>query len=1728
MKECSFLVPACSGVFVAVAAVCLLGTPDRGGAQTQGAGGAGWVELHPRPVDAAWTERDPLARGNQNWTAMASSHDGLRLAGAVMGGKIYTSPDGGQNWTERDPEIGGQKLGNQNWRAITSSDDGQKLAAAVQGGKIYTSLDGGQNWTERDPLNLGNQTWRSITSSQDGQKLAAVVAGGKIYTSEDGGATWKGDAKIVRKSSYSDDVNQYETDSSWASIASSADGMKLAAVNGGQWDDGDLCLSSDGGKTWKRVEKESGWGYLEAKWLSVASSSDGKKLVAVAYAGFIYTSDDGGGTWKIRSAIGARNWTGIASSKDGKKLAAVVESGRIYTSADGGETWNSQEGPGDRGWGGIASSGDGTKLAAAVSGGKVWTVTGLPVEPAPADASPLTRDQNWISIAASKDGKKLVAAVAGGKLYTSNDGGKVWTPRGDQDENWQTVSSSADGNKLAAVVNGKIQTSTDGGEHWTGRSEATNWGSIVWSADGNTLLAIPTSFGKINVSTNGGQNWVERGDAGLAWSAIASSADGTKLAAVGMEQRPLGGYFRIRTSENGGANWTVRENWTAQENQSERQFQTIASSADGMTLAAGTLWNDRIRLSTDGGKTWNDVGGAPDGKWKSIAISADGRRLAAADRGSILTSADRGSTWTKLDAAGSRQWQSIALSGEGNLVAAVASEDRGPHVFGDPAPFLSKISNQEIRKNHATSAIPLEVTDLDTPLADLTITYASDNLGLVDPSQILLAGSGENRTITVRPSAYGLGVANIQVQVSDGNASDQQTFQIRVTQDAATNWTKRASAGERVWSAIATSRDGTKLAAAVKGGLIHTSADGGASWTPRNPKIKGQPLGNQKWSAIVTSGDGKNLAAAVAGGKIYSSTDGGENWAERNPGAPGSSVWSSMTSSEDGKKLVVAAEDGRLFTSDNGGASWTERSPAGTAQPTLKWAALASSVDGAKLAAVASGGQVVTSGDGGATWTSRESAGTRNWVAVSSSGDGSRLAASVQGGALYLSADGGATWTEREAAFPRAWASIASSSDGSRLVAVERGGVIHLSSDSGATWTQWEKSAGSGEWSAVGSSADGRKLVAAVAGGGIYTADGSQGPVISGIADRGIPANQDTGPISFAIQDEDTPVEKLTVTVEADNPQLVTSAGLVLRGSGGNREITVAPLADQVGTALITVHVSDGQQSDTTRFQLTVVKPLRWTERIPKPSGNRTANQNWSALAASADGTKLAAVVSGGLVYSSRDGGRSWTERDPGNRGNQIWSAIASSADGTKLAAAVSGGKIHTSTDGGAVWTPRGDQNRAWIAIASSADGTKLAAAVKGGPIHTSGDGGATWTERKPLGEEGRNWTALASSADGMGLAAVIEGGWICTSTDGGATWTAREQARNWVAIVSSADGTKLAAAERAGPIYVSGDGGISWKARTDAGWSAEMGWRSLASSADGTTLAAVTWGGMIHTSPDGGETWVAHKRAGNRNWLSITASADGEKLAAVVSGGLVYTGIPDTALPWWDLRRLAGAGSRPPANFGGEGVPAGLWVGTVTVDQVSDGTQNNAPLQPAAGNFRFRILLHQDGGQNWKLLKEATIMRQKTGADETMVLVPQNRGKVEGFFRPGWQEKDDLILAEYHAIAYDFADPAFVAKNPTQPADGDAVTFSLTLPPDHRTHPMRHHYHPDLRQGQELTRTMTLSGLSVTADGSQFSAAYRETITGLRHLPVSTSGTALLRRVSDIDHLEQVRPGNQ
>ena len=396
--------------------------------------------------------------------------------------------------------------------------------------------------------------------------------------------------------------------------------------------------------------------------------------------------------------------------------------------------------------------------------------------------------------------------------------------------------------------------------------------------------------------------------------------------------------------------------------------------------------------------------------------------------------------------------------------------------------------------------------------------------------------------------------------------------------------------------------------------------------------------------------------------------------------------------------------------------------------------------------------------------------------------------------------------------------------------------------------------------------------------------------------------------------------------------------------------------------------------------------PPDWTEVT-----SIGATKEWYSVTSSADGTKMAATVKNGYMWTSTDSGATWTENttSPGG-GTKVWYDVESSADGTKLVATVHGGNIYTSTDSGVTWTSR-ESSRAWRHVTSSTDGTKLAAVVMNGYIYTSTDSGVNWTQRA----SNKNWYSIAGSADGTKLAATVFGGKIWYSTDSGVTWTESASfstTYSWKGIASSADGTKMVTGNsNNGKIWNSTDGGATWTENTT---SSGVHWKDFASSADGTKLVAVVKDGNIWSSSDSGATWTEDTSVGaTQTWFGIHSSPDGTKLAAAARNGNIWLQISSGG----SSSSSGGSSSGYPLDASGVAVPALKSIyeqlmnvpGRSQIMQTRDisGTVDNSNVT-LAGGFPFI-----SGDKLVMYLRPKIVFAAQTKAEQSTTLVGFSQG---------------------------------------------------------------------------------------------------------------------------------------
>jgi alpha-D-ribose 1-methylphosphonate 5-triphosphate synthase subunit PhnH len=99
----------------------------------------------------------------------------------------------------------------------------------------------------------------------------------------------------------------------------------------------------------------------------------------------------------------------------------------------------------------------------------------------------------------------------------------------------------------------------------------------------------------------------------------------------------------------------------------------------------------------------------------------------------------------------------------------------GQAALPNTPPTISTIVNQTVFLNSATGAIGFTVGDAETPAAALTLVASSDTPSLVPPENMVFAGSGANRTVTITPAAGQAGTATVGIQVRDTNGGTAAT-----------------------------------------------------------------------------------------------------------------------------------------------------------------------------------------------------------------------------------------------------------------------------------------------------------------------------------------------------------------------------------------------------------------------------------------------------------------------------------------------------------------------------------------------------------------------------------------------------------------------------------------------------------------------------------------------------------------------------------------------------------------------------------------------------------------------------------------------------------------------------------------------------------------------------------------------------------------------------------------
>lgn len=666
---------------------------------------------------ATWVKR--TGSGSREWNVIASSSDGTKLvavAGSISAGNhIYTSTDSGETWTERAGPT------HRNWQAVTSSSDGVKLAAAVDGGNIYTSGDSGVNWAAL--AGAGSRDWSSLAMSSDGVRLiAADSTTGNVYTSVNSGVDW-----AEETSTSGTTVAMIPDGSRVFVLGEDALGIYVGGTSEIVFSP-DIDTPASGSIT--TTSAILGANIRHAGGTITAAGVAYGTSINPELSGTHVSTDITGGNFTVSvtglSSNTLYHYRGYATNSAATSYTAdstfttmpqapVAGAATNVTASSFTANWSAAPGTADVTYRlDVATDSDFTNFVGLYNGREVsgisesigsldpityyYRVRAVNAQGASENSATITVTHvpptvnTPVSSSISRTGATLGATVqsdGGSELLTV---GVVYatTPdpvHGGDGVILEFVDVPATGAFTVNVVNllpdtvyhyrgyainssgpsySADATFRTGTHDWSAHMCSSLWRYMTFSADGTHLVGA-INGNHIHSSTDYGANWTALTNSGVrAWSAVTSSADGSKLVAGTLYES--GGSGRIYTSSDYGATWTQ------QAGAGERTWMHLASSADGQKIIAA-VESGYLYTSSDSGVTWNERTGAGSRSWSSVASSSNGVRLAATRAGSgtyVYISDDSGVTWTEQPEAGSRDWRAAAMTADGSKLYAAA------------------------------------------------------------------------------------------------------------------------------------------------------------------------------------------------------------------------------------------------------------------------------------------------------------------------------------------------------------------------------------------------------------------------------------------------------------------------------------------------------------------------------------------------------------------------------------------------------------------------------------------------------------------------------------------------------------------------------------------------------------------------------------------------------------------------------------------------------------------------------------------------------------------------------------------------------------------------------------------------------------------------------------------------------------------------------------------------
>ena len=545
------------------------------------------------------------------------------------------------------------------------------------------------------------------------------------------------------------------------------------------------------------------------------------------------------------------------------------------------------------------------------------------------------------------------------------------------------------------------------------------------------------------------------------------------------------------------------------------------------------------------------------------------------------------------------------------LTQADIQADMTTPVGGTPPPntppTITSLGNQVTNEDTATGALGFTVGDAETAPGSLTVTASSSNLALVPTANLALGGSGAARTVTVTPVANQSGTATITLTVSDGQAPASTSFLLTVLPvndpPTITGIANQTIPVGGVVGPLAFTVGDLETAA---GSLTVSGSSSNPTLVP-DPNITLGGSGTAR-TVTVTPAAGQTgvatISLAVSDGLLSAST----SFQLTVTATPAGLVAAYAFNEIGGTTTLDGSGNGILGTLTNGATFAAGKN------------GNAVSLDGAN--------DFVTLGNPSLLQLTGSMT-ISGWITASAfpSDDAvivSKRSASPLGMQLDTTVDRGSrtvgfkltnaagsnmfrygvtvlqlnTWYHVAGVYNASAQTLNVYVNGQLDNGVLVGTVTTTQQNSSTAVHIGQRPGAPGTFNFAGKIDDVRLYSRALTQADIQadmttpvggTPPPNTPPTITSLGNQVTNEDTATGALGFTVGDAETAPGSLTVTASSSNLALVPTANLALGGSGAARTVTVTPVANQSGTATITLTVSDGQAPASTSFLLTVL-----------------------------------------------------------------------------------------------------------------------------------------------------------------------------------------------------------------------------------------------------------------------------------------------------------------------------------------------------------------------------------------------------------------------------------------------------------------------------------------------------------------------------------------------------------